>query len=111
LTGLWRDVFRRFLHAVSPRPKARRFKLVSLRGYRLQRVIVPNFQEQSPMALDHEIMTVKEVCGILRVNRSTLYKLVKQGKIPAFRIGTDWRFRKEGIERCMIEQTRGGGPR
>jgi len=29
------------------------------------------------MALDHEIMTVKEVCGILRVNRSTLYKLVK----------------------------------
>jgi excisionase family DNA binding protein len=65
-------------------------------------------QEQSPMALDHEIMTVKEVCGILRVNRSTLYKLVKQGKIPAFRIGTDWRFRKEGIERWMVEQTRGG---
>jgi excisionase family DNA binding protein len=62
------------------------------------------------MALDQEILTVKEVCEILQLHPSTLYRLVKQGKIPAFRIGTEWRFRKEGIERWMIEQTRGGGP-
>jgi excisionase family DNA binding protein len=60
------------------------------------------------MALDHEILTVKEVGEILRVHPSTLYRLVREGRIPAFRVGTDWRFRKEGIERWMIEQTRGG---
>ena len=59
------------------------------------------------MALDHEILTVKEVGEILRVHPSTLYRLVREGRIPAFRVGTDWRFRKEGIERWMIEQTRG----
>ena len=60
------------------------------------------------MALDREILTVKEVGEILRVHPSTLYRLVREGRIPAFRVGTDWRFRKEGIERWMIEQTRGG---
>jgi excisionase family DNA binding protein len=60
------------------------------------------------MALDHEILTVKEVGEILRVHPSTLYRLVRKGRVPAFRVGTEWRFRKEGIERWMIEQTSGG---
>jgi excisionase family DNA binding protein len=60
------------------------------------------------MAFDDEILTVKEVGEILRINPSTVYKLVKEGRIPAFKIGTDWRVRKAGIVRWMIEQTRGG---
>ena len=60
------------------------------------------------MAIDHEVLTVKEVGEILQVNPSTVYKLVKEGRIPAFRIGTEWRFRKEGIVRWILEQTRGG---
>jgi excisionase family DNA binding protein len=60
------------------------------------------------MASEHEILTVEEVCELLRVDRSTIYRLVKEGRIPAFRIGSDWRFRKEGIVRLMVEQTRGG---
>jgi excisionase family DNA binding protein len=60
------------------------------------------------MASDHEILTMKEVCELLRVDRSTIYRLIRLGKIPSFRIGKDWRFRKEGIERWMVEQTRGG---
>jgi excisionase family DNA binding protein len=60
------------------------------------------------MALDREILTVKEVGEILRVHPSTLYRLVSEGRIPAFRVGTEWRFRKEGIERWMIAQTKGG---
>jgi excisionase family DNA binding protein len=63
------------------------------------------------MVIDREVLTVKEVSELLQVHSSTLLKLVRQGKIPAFRIGTDWRFRKEGIERWMIEQTTGGGSR
>ena len=35
------------------------------------------------------------------ISLGTLYKLVKKGKIPAFRIGTDWRFNREVIEKWM----------
>ena len=60
------------------------------------------------MALDREILTVKEVGEALRVHPSTLYRLVREGRIPAFRVGSEWRFRKEGIVRWILEQTRGG---
>jgi excisionase family DNA binding protein len=59
------------------------------------------------MASDPEILTVKEVCELLRVTQGTVYKLVKQGRIPAFKIGTDWRFRTDEIARWLAEQTKG----
>jgi excisionase family DNA binding protein len=57
------------------------------------------------MARNYEVLTVKEVCEILHVHPSTLYKLTRQGKIPSFKIGTDWRFRTDQIERWMVEQS------
>lgn len=56
------------------------------------------------MASDDEILTVKEVGEILQVHPSTIYKLTRQGKIPAFRVGSDWRFRKDVIERSIGEE-------
>jgi excisionase family DNA binding protein len=60
------------------------------------------------MAIGDEILTVKEVCELLQVHQSTVYKLIKEGRIPAFRIGSDWRFLKDRIMRWMVEQTTGG---
>jgi excisionase family DNA binding protein len=57
------------------------------------------------MAANDEVLTVKEVCDLLQVHPSTLYKLVRQGSIPSFRVGIDWRFRKDVIERRTIEQS------
>jgi excisionase family DNA binding protein len=57
------------------------------------------------MAANDEVLTVKEVCDLLQVHPSTLYKLVRQGSIPSFRVGIDWRFRKDVIERWTIEQS------
>jgi excisionase family DNA binding protein len=54
-------------------------------------------------AVDSEVLTAKEVCALLRIHPSTLYKLTKQGRIPSFRIGNDWRFRTELIERWMVK--------
>lgn len=45
------------------------------------------------------IMTVKEVSEYLRVHPSTVYKMLRTGGLPAFRIGTDWRFNAEEIDR------------
>ena len=45
------------------------------------------------------IMTVKDLSTYLRVHPSTIYKLLRQGELPGFRIGTDWRFNAEAIDR------------
>ena len=37
-------------------------------------------------------MTLKEVARYLSVHPNTIYRLAKQGKIPAFKVGSDWRF-------------------
>ena len=76
-------------------------------------MIVPNFQQgergvKNPMAIDHEILTVKEVSELLKIHEDTVYKMVREGRIPAFRIGSDWRFRKEETARWMVERTKGG---
>jgi excisionase family DNA binding protein len=45
------------------------------------------------------IMTVKEVSEYLRVHPSTVYRMLRTGGLPAFRIGSDWRFNAEEIDR------------
>ena len=59
------------------------------------------------MAAD-EVLTMKEICDLLQVNQSTVYKLVRQGSIPGFRVGSDWRFRRDVIERWMVELSMDG---
>jgi excisionase family DNA binding protein len=51
-----------------------------------------------------KVMTVLEVSDYLRVHRSTIYRLLKQNQIPAFRIGSDWRFNVETIDRWRSQQ-------
>ena len=50
-----------------------------------------------------QVLTVKEVCDLLRVHQTTLYRLIKAGGIPSFKIGGDWRFQEDLIERWMAE--------
>lgn len=47
---------------------------------------------------DSAVMTVKEVAQYLRVHYSTIYRLLKRNELPAFRIGSDWRFTKGNID-------------
>ena len=49
-------------------------------------------------------MTVKELADYLRVNPSTIYRLLKQKSIPGFRVGSDWRFNRETIDRWRLEK-------
>ena len=51
-----------------------------------------------------EILTAEEVCKYLRIPRSSLYKLAKEKKIPAFRVGRHWRFKKAKIEEWVERQ-------
>ena len=62
-----------------------------------------------------EILTVQELSDYLKVPVSTLYKLVREGSIPATKIGKHWRFHKDAIDAWIIQadQTKRaeGGPR
>jgi excisionase family DNA binding protein len=43
--------------------------------------------------MDNEILTIRDVAGLLKINEKTAYKLVAEGKIPSFKVGGLWRFR------------------
>lgn len=48
-----------------------------------------------------EFLTTKEVAQYLRVDQYTIYRLVSQKKIPAFKIGNQWRFKRSVLERWL----------
>jgi excisionase family DNA binding protein len=50
-----------------------------------------------------EVMTVKELAEFLRVNPATIYRLLRDGRIPGFRVGSEWRFDREAIEQWQRE--------
>jgi len=46
-----------------------------------------------------EILTLKEVAKYLKLAEKTAYRLVAEGKLPGFKVGGSWRFRKDEIEK------------
>jgi len=50
------------------------------------------------------VLTVNDLADFLRVHRSTIYKLVKRGNLPAFKVGADWRFHTDAIDRWRLQQ-------
>jgi excisionase family DNA binding protein len=62
--------------------------------------------------IDETFLTTEEVLEYLQVNLRTVYRLIKAGKIPAVRVGRQWRFRKRDIDAWLDSQRpRGGGAR
>jgi excisionase family DNA binding protein len=55
-------------------------------------------------------MTADELCGLLRIHKSTLYRLIKKGNFPHFRIGTDYRFSREAIGEWRLALGRSAQP-
>lgn len=51
-----------------------------------------------------EILTTKEVAEYLNIHPFTVNKYARDGNIPAFKIGADWRFHKKSIEKWIQEK-------
>jgi excisionase family DNA binding protein len=61
--------------------------------------------------IDESFLTTEEVLEYLQVNLRTVYRLIKAGKLPAVRVGRQWRFRKRDIDAWLENQrTRGARP-
>ena len=54
--------------------------------------------------MDSEFLTAEEVAEYLRLPLSTVYKLVQDKRLPGFKVGKHWRFRKETFEEWIREQ-------
>ena len=53
---------------------------------------------------DDEILTVKELADYLKIAEKTAYRFVAEGKIPAFKVGSAWRFKKDAIDAWIKNQ-------
>jgi excisionase family DNA binding protein len=54
------------------------------------------------------ILTVREVSEYLRVHPTTIYRLLRAKQIPGFRVGSDWRFGIDAIDRWCSEEEQAG---
>ena len=61
--------------------------------------------------IDETFLTTEEVLEYLQVNLRTVYRLIKAGKIPAVRVGRQWRFRKSDIDTWLDSQRPRAGAR
>ena len=55
------------------------------------------------------VLKVRDLSNYLRIHPSTVYRLLKTGQLPAFRVGSDWRFNVEEIDRWRVEREKKPG--
>ena len=49
-------------------------------------------------------MTVQDVAEYLNVDPKTVYRMVKRGDLPGFKVGGSWRFQKEDLDAWIAKQ-------
>ena len=54
---------------------------------------------------NQNIMTIKQVAEYLKVSPRTIYKLVKEGAIPTFKIMNMWRFEQSQIDQWIRDKS------
>ena len=53
---------------------------------------------------DKRLLTTKEVAAVLRVHPTTVYRLMKSGRIPNIKVGSDYRVSSSRLEQLMATQ-------
>ena len=56
------------------------------------------------------VMDINELSAYLKIPKTTLYRLAREGRIPRQKIGRHWRFRKEAIDRWLEDNRAGTDP-
>jgi len=57
--------------------------------------------------MEENLMDITQVAKYLQMNKMTVYKLARQGRIPAFKVASEWRFRKDLIDKWLMSQLKG----
>jgi excisionase family DNA binding protein len=57
-----------------------------------------------------KLMTAKELSKYLKLNEITIYKYLQEGKLPGFKIGSQWRFDRDEIDDFLRSSRRNPSP-
>ncbi len=55
--------------------------------------------------MQEDLLTTEQVARYLRVDKFTIYRLVAQKKLPAFRVGNQWRFKRTVVDAWLIKNS------
>ncbi len=55
--------------------------------------------------MTEELLTVEEVAGYLKIDRITVYRMLARRKIPAVKVGGQWRFYRKMIDAWLIKNS------
>ena len=68
--------------------------------------IIFNYYTSSghPPMTKNDIMTIRELSDYLKIAEKTAYRFASEGKLPGFKVGSAWRFRKQEIDLWISEQ-------
>jgi excisionase family DNA binding protein len=53
--------------------------------------------------MDKEILTIEQAAKFLQLSKRSIYKLLREDKIPGRKILNKWRFEKENLTRWLIK--------
>jgi excisionase family DNA binding protein len=56
---------------------------------------------EKSFVMGEEILTIREVADLLKLHPKTVNKLANSGKVPGYRIGRQWRFRKSEVLKAL----------
>ena len=59
-------------------------------------------KKQEALAMD-KWLTLEQIAEYLQMSTSSIYKMAQKGKIPAYKVGRQWRFKKEEIDKWIEE--------
>ena len=54
--------------------------------------------------MTEDILTIRDVAEYLKVTEKTVYGLAQKSKIPCFKVGGQWRFRREDLDAWIEDQ-------
>ena len=55
--------------------------------------------------MENEWLDAAETAASLHITKATLYKLVREGRVPATKVGGKWRFTRDSIEALFAESS------
>jgi excisionase family DNA binding protein len=70
---------------------------------------VQNEREILGISESAAVLTIEELSAYLKVPKSTLYKLVREGKVPCQKVGRHWRFHRSAIDIWLKEHPEPSG--
>ena len=54
--------------------------------------------------MSDQILTIKELADYLKLAEKTAYRLAAEGKLPGFKVGGSWRFKRDDVDQWIEQQ-------